>query len=269
METPQPPQVSVSGSIIIEGHLTAPSSPRLEIAPAAVPPPRWKFWQRWKDFHKITAYATLLLASGTFVLAVFSLLQWIASAALVATARETEERQLQAYVGITGRVSLRCLSCDAATYAPFSPTPKHALDNSISFDVKNSGQTPAYKLAIKIAYFPVPSGQGLPKNFAYEFVPPTETEIVGSFAPGITNPTATVNPGEKFPVEVALPSATIAQMRKTQHHETTLYYFGSITYNVIFRKTVIIPFCLQYLPDNAEGLQFANCEEHNTPDYGK
>jgi hypothetical protein len=37
------------------------------------PCPWWRFWQRWKDFHKLTAYATLFLALGTAALAIFSL----------------------------------------------------------------------------------------------------------------------------------------------------------------------------------------------------
>jgi hypothetical protein len=70
METPQPPHVSVSGHIVIQGQLSpASSAGGPDSVPAQPRPPRWKFWQCWKDFHKVTAYATLLLATFTFVLA--------------------------------------------------------------------------------------------------------------------------------------------------------------------------------------------------------
>lgn len=89
---PQPPQISVSGSIIIQGHLTTPSSPSIESAPLTLPSSRWKFWRRWKD-ERVTAYATLLLATGTVALAIFSLIQ-------IRDFRDQEQRQLRAYIGI-------------------------------------------------------------------------------------------------------------------------------------------------------------------------
>jgi hypothetical protein len=73
METPQPPHVSVSGHIVIQGQLPPASSASLDSGPPQPPRPWWKFWQRWEDFHKVTAYATLLLALGTAALAIFSL----------------------------------------------------------------------------------------------------------------------------------------------------------------------------------------------------
>jgi hypothetical protein len=73
MEAPLSPQVSVSGSIIIHGQLTAPSSQTAENVPLVLPP-EWQFWH-WK-YEKLTAYATLLLATGTMLLAIFSYVQW-------------------------------------------------------------------------------------------------------------------------------------------------------------------------------------------------
>jgi len=73
METPQPPHVSVSGHIVIQGQLPPASSASPDSVPLQPPRPWWKFWQRWQDLHKLTAYATLLLALGTAALAIFSL----------------------------------------------------------------------------------------------------------------------------------------------------------------------------------------------------
>jgi hypothetical protein len=63
METPQPPQVSVSGRILIEGQLPASSaSPENPLPP---PSPPW--WEA------LTARATLVLAGGTVALAIVTL----------------------------------------------------------------------------------------------------------------------------------------------------------------------------------------------------
>jgi hypothetical protein len=91
METPQPPHVSLSGHIVIHGQLPPVSNASPDSVPPQPPPPWWKFWQRWKDFHKVTAYATLLLATGTVVLAVLGLIQ-------IRDFREQARVQSRAYV---------------------------------------------------------------------------------------------------------------------------------------------------------------------------
>lgn len=121
METPAPAQVSVSGSIVIEGHLGGPSNPSLENSPVAQPPSRWKFWQRWKDFHKVTAYATLLLAGGTIALAIFSLIQ-------IGDFRYQERRQLRPYV-----YAIPHIDGFAEGQTP-----------TIQIELKNRGQTAAF-----------------------------------------------------------------------------------------------------------------------------
>ena len=64
METSQPPQVSVSGHILIEGPLLA-SNASPENPPPPPSPPRWE---------ALTAQATLALALGTVALAIVSLI---------------------------------------------------------------------------------------------------------------------------------------------------------------------------------------------------
>jgi hypothetical protein len=71
METPQQPQVSVSGRIVIEGHLPASSGPSSENAPPPAPP-WWKFWKPIPSELALTR-ATVWLVIATFILAAIAL----------------------------------------------------------------------------------------------------------------------------------------------------------------------------------------------------
>jgi hypothetical protein len=98
METSQPPQVSVSGSIVIQGHLTAPSTPTVQNASLLSPSSRWKFWQRWKDPHKVTAYGTLSLAAFTALLALGTIALAILSRCQISDLRDQFEVAQRPYV---------------------------------------------------------------------------------------------------------------------------------------------------------------------------
>jgi hypothetical protein len=63
METPQPPQVSISGRILIEGQLPVSGA-----SPENPPPPPSPPW-----WEALTAKATFVLALGTVALAIVSL----------------------------------------------------------------------------------------------------------------------------------------------------------------------------------------------------
>ncbi len=137
METPRPPQVSISGSIVVEGQLTAPDSPTVETAPLPPPAARWKFLCRWKDFQKVTAYATLLLATGTVVLAGGTI--WLAclSQRQLKEFRGQELRELRAYV--------------SASLTPIKYPPDAPNRFAISLDITNGGKTWARKLILRTA----------------------------------------------------------------------------------------------------------------------
>src|ERR1700720_3080413 len=84
METPQPRQMSVSGRLVIEGQLPAPSSAGSENAPAPPSPPWWKFWRGPPEtvlakISGIASLATVVLAAGTVGLALVSYCQLIDS----------------------------------------------------------------------------------------------------------------------------------------------------------------------------------------------
>jgi hypothetical protein len=72
MENPQPPQVSISGHILIEGQLPASGASRENPLPPPSPP-WWRFW-RWRP-EAVLAAATVVLAAATFVLAIMAAIQ--------------------------------------------------------------------------------------------------------------------------------------------------------------------------------------------------
>jgi hypothetical protein len=126
METPQPPQVSVSGHIVIEGQLSAPGSASSERAPAPPLPPWRRFWKGPPETvlaraSVLTTVATAVLAAGTIGLAFVSLSQ------LHAFDSEATVR-LRSYISI------------AATHTPVE------VEKSVIFTVvvQASGQTPAF-----------------------------------------------------------------------------------------------------------------------------
>jgi hypothetical protein len=84
METPQAPQVSISGQIRIEGQLHS-STPNPQQPPPA-PPPWWKFW-KWRP-EPVLAAATIVLAAATFLLAYMA---WKQTAILATTDESTRK----------------------------------------------------------------------------------------------------------------------------------------------------------------------------------
>lgn len=185
---------------------------------------------------------------------------------LVITARETEERQLRAYVSITGDVLLQCISCKTDMFWPFTPSPKHIVDNAITFSIQNGGQTPAYNVSLETGFYYADYGQGLPAGFTYPITNGTQS-LVG-ISPSMRSPTATIGPHDKMFSMVPIEPPVIPNVIRAQQHEITLFYYGIINYTDVFIKRRVTPFCFEYLPDIPNNEQFANCEEHNAPPPG-
>jgi hypothetical protein len=118
----------------------------------------WMFWRTiasplewlavidWTP-EAVTAAATVLLGSLTFVLAFGTLFLWFATQRLVRGSEKTAERQLRAYISI-------------------SPTNVNEFGEggnvTIHYDAKNVGKTPAVKVktfaSVAILPFPFPLG---------------------------------------------------------------------------------------------------------------
>lgn len=156
MQTSQPQQISVSGRIVVEGQLSAPSSATLETAPTppSLPQPWWKLWSGPPETvlartSVIASLATIVLAAGTIGLACVSLSQ------LHAFDSEATVR-LRAYISIV------------ANHTPIE------VGKSVTFTIliQASGQTPA---------FDVIAQRGGARSMPYPFPPGTQfrdTEIV-------------------------------------------------------------------------------------------
>jgi hypothetical protein len=130
VETPQPPHVSVSGSIVIEGHLAAlSSSPTEESAPEPQPrPPWWNFW-KWPR-ETVSLGATVVLSAATFGLALATTILAINSNRQIEEARmefETNERPwLYSHITVDGPLSFN----------------KDGGKLPITIEVHNAGKTP-------------------------------------------------------------------------------------------------------------------------------
>jgi hypothetical protein len=220
MENPQPPQISVSGHIVIEGQLPAPSSASSEKTPAPPPaPPWWKFWQRsspwWGEHQRLTAHATLLLAVSTVALATFSLIQ-------ISDFRDQERRQLRAYIGVAiGQIE------------KFTATT--LVEGSII--VKNFGQTPAYNIidtgaAIVPAQFP--------------FIGSLRELLKSNMIPA--HAFALLNPTQDLLINIVSKRLyTDDEISKINDgREWRLYLLGKITYRDAFGEDHYTNFCFDY-----------------------
>jgi hypothetical protein len=216
------------------------------------------------------AYTTGALAFATFIVACFSGWQgWemrqgsVDTHELAKTAKETEERQLRAYLGIVGDIVLSCYSCTLDTFRPYSHAPKYIMDNAITFNIENGGQTPAYRAYMEDSFYPAEYEGKLPNDFTYPIS--RGTEHFAGLSPTSENGIGSLNPHEVAPSAGPIQESVVALFVKAKHHDITLFYYGNIYYTDVFQKRRVTPFCFEYLPDPPIAEQFVNCEGHNTP----
>jgi len=232
----QPPQVSVSGSILIQGHLTAPSSLTVESAPIAPSSPWSKFRRWWKD-EKVIAYATLLLALGTIALAVLSRIQ-------ITDFREQERRQLRAYIGVI----LTPLKVNSFVL------PNHP---SVAFNVRNAGVTPAYDVTYQgesgVEAFPLPTKFGFPLESLS--TKPTPITLV---------PRTTLSElGIDLTANRPLTSDEFKQLETGQIIRA--YFWGTVWYRDAFNEPHYTNFCVDYY-GTATDIHHDVCDRHNDAD---
>jgi hypothetical protein len=182
-------------------------------------------------------------------------------------ARRTEI-ELRAYVGITGDTQLNCPACETDTFRPLTPTPNHAMDNSIAFHLQNGGQTPAYNLRAENSFYPTTYEGTLPENFTFQIYP--AAQHLAGIGPETERGVAILNAHDTQPASMSTPlqQDAIALIVQAKHHQISLFWYGNILYTDVFQKSRCTPFCLAYLPDFPRNQQFEPCEKHNTPPKG-
>jgi len=215
-------------------------------------------WAR-RTFNAVVIYSTL-----TCLIAFAAIYTANQARKQVQIMADQEQRQLQAYVGIDGLFSLKCAACDSRISRPDDYILAHLFDNIIKFKIKNYGQTPAYRIDAKANFWSVPFGEALPKGFNYPFAD-GEIKLKG-ISQTIRKPGPTLNPQATETAVIGLMPANITELVNAIDKHTTLFFYGYISYRTSFGRNCTAPFCTQYLPDNPEGSQFADCEEHNTPE---
>jgi hypothetical protein len=151
-------------------------------------------------------------------------------------------------------------------YRPYTPSTKHIADNTISFNLRNGGQTPAYNVSLEASFYYANYGKGIPSGFTYPIINGPEPLFGGSVSS--ENPIVSIGPSDTLPSEVPIHPTAIPEIIGARQHDVGVFFYGNIRYTDVFKKYRITPFCFEYLPDNPKNEQFANCEEHNTPPEG-
>jgi hypothetical protein len=144
-----------------------------------------------------------LMFAATVLLFVATLGLWLATVRLVRSAEKTAERQLRAYVGIT-----------EATVSNFGI----GKNLKVSMTIKNSGQTPAYRVA---KHYSIMGGEYPRKD------PLPRIDVRGHFS--------TLGPGEihilEFAMQVPLPGSACAQIT---NGDAAIYVWGRVMYEDAF-----------------------------------
>ncbi|MGA2871365.1 MAG: hypothetical protein ABSF34_19660 [Verrucomicrobiota bacterium] len=193
--------------------------------------------KHWIDY--VTAVFAFIAAVAAGAAAVFTGGQaWIA--------KDTENRQLRAYIGLIPPPDNQIVS-------NFTPPAKAV----VRLTPHNFGQTPAYR-AINWTGMGV-APHPLPKNFPYQ----TQKSPIGP------NP-ITIHPGNFDIAGVVLPATEpLAQWdfdRIGDGKNWRLYAWGTITYDDAFGKSHFTNFCIGFYSVTAQQAQREPCIDHNDSD---
>jgi hypothetical protein len=221
----------------------------------AAPPSGWhaeerRHRRRERTFWNTYIFLTILTASGALLSALFAYRafdaarrQAIAAETQIDVARDTEHRQLRAYLHIG-----------------HGPMTVNGNTAGAELRIFHSGQTPAYKIKleadIQVGHFPLPDAEklslptgGMPK---YEF-----GALYG------TDPT-------KQTISMPQNSNDAIEIQRRSHDRLAgglqvFYLFGRVTYQDIFGREWPYEFCYGFDPiNNAEGSE-RGCEKYNKP----
>jgi len=160
------------------------------------------------------------VATFTALLFVATFLLWLATKRLVSNAEKTAERQLRAYLGRGGKPEFRELI-----------QPDQSKVYEFLVPVKNSGQTPAYKVVARgrAAFYSIPL--------------PTDADLTLKPAPHGSR--APLGPGQEIQVLCASDAINVPEVLLMQRPrlQQTLYLVGIVEYSDAFGHRHELRFC--------------------------
>jgi hypothetical protein len=172
----------------------------------------------------------------------------------VQVSRDTEERQLRAYVG------LDTASLDLKGGGLVVPNPEAGEAARAQFTndyflptFKNSGLTPARDLRLTGQL--VFSSTGLPANL--RFSGPDE-----SVNPNFVS-RATLSAGQSGSAKAQLTVGNDALIRRSMLNGTNIFFYGSLTYTDVFGRHWKDRFCLMLDASDTTGNAFIPCDRYN------
>ena len=164
-----------------------------------------------------------------------------AAEAQIGVAKDTEKRQLRAYIVITD-FSVVCPDCGDDTGGP--PWP---FRNTVRYKVENSGQTPAYHVR-NTSYWITVDEVGpyavIADDFAYEDVNLVEDKFYGEIDVGRDK---NRDSGGEIKAEA------IPIFKSAVNKEKSLFIYGHVDYCDIFNEPHSTAFCYRYMPNSDNG----------------
>ncbi len=210
-------------------------------------------WAHEHAHNKRVACLSAIAAGAAFVAAVAAVGAYIqtkrqaeAAETQIGVAKDTEQRQLRAYIGVVPPADNQVIN---SFFPPIAP--------DVRLTPKNFGVTPAYKAQhhTGMGIYPYP----IPKDFAY----PLETPITPP------NP-ITIYPGA---LDIA---GIIAQSRRPLTQEEIasiqtgrtmrLYVWGTITYEDVLGSRHFTNFCISFFDLMPARVRREPCNDHNDSD---
>jgi hypothetical protein len=169
--------------------------------------------------HFLIEFSTVIMGAFTFVLAIATAFLYRATRALVKGGEQTAERQLRAYVFVTGKGLIE---------------QRGPEDRFIhQFEMRNTGLTPAYRLQIESLTRPLP--HPLPADFDFTITPAGRNPSVMMLGSG--QPVRHDSLGDE-PL-----SRGEMQQIKTPNSGCRLYTFGTVKYDDCFHRPRYTNFC--------------------------
>ncbi|WP_321866775.1 hypothetical protein [Paraburkholderia tropica] len=198
---------------------------------------------------------------AAFIVACIALVGAIASAwyaqRQVAVAKDTEERQLRAYVEVT---SVSFAINDNIAEARLAPkasasNPPAFTHSTFVLHLKNFGTTPAHIISVNWQPATFTGSGEIDPNFTFN----DKAESVQMGIP--TRPI--LNPGETLDTPINLTQRNLGILRIREAGKEGLLVFGNVTYEDTFRNRWQNKYCYLVLGSASASPRFAACDKHN------